>query len=342
MKSIVQRLKRALYQGVHALWYEKPAYYAALLRPASWVYQVVVACRTTILTRWFQVKSPVPVIVVGNLTVGGVGKTPLVMAIAQHLSNQGLNVGIVSRGYGAAYSGQPHRIQMTDTPEQVGDEPLLMAQKTGRPVVIAKHRAQAVATLVEQAGVDVVISDDGLQHSQMGRSIEIVVLDGKRQFGNRLCLPAGPLRESLKRLKTVDLVVSNGATAQRSSAVFEMQYLSGDLYPFFATGDTKPVPLSTLKASNPSFAAVTGIGHPQRFFDTLSKFNLTFTPYVFSDHHAFCADDLNVPETCLLMTEKDAIKCQGLTSKPIYVLPITPDLPDAFWSKLDVLLQPVI
>lgn len=303
---------------LHKLWYEKKAW-AWLLSPFSYVYRIIAASHAFVKRRFFRTVFDVPVIVVGNLTVGGVGKTPLVIALAEHLKKRGLSVGIVSRGYGARLKNFPYEIKLDDVADKVGDEPLLLAQKTNCPVVIAPKRVQAVEYLLKKHTVDVVISDDGLQHAAMGRTIEIVVIDGKRGFGNGFCLPAGPLRESVKRLKTVDFVVVNGEAWPDTYAMA--------LCPDSAFLEQLP--------TNTSVAAIAGIGHPERFFDTLKHLDIQHKAYAFPDHHRFRASDLNVSEDILVMTEKDAVKCRGLSEKPMYVLPVRAHVSKDFWGQLD-------
>lgn len=311
---------------LNSLWYSRhPLRW--VLYPFSLLYRGVVALRCVYLKRFKQEHVPVPIIVVGNLTVGGVGKTPLVIAIAQHFTARGLRVGVVSRGYGAKIKHFPHEVCVDDTAHDVGDEPLLLAQKTQVPVVIAPKRMDAVNYLIEQHQVDLIISDDGLQHYNMGRSIEIAVMDGKRGLGNRLCLPAGPLRESPKRLKKVDIVVVNGADwpgAYRFDLVPDavIKLINGD-----------KVQLDCLKSEY--VAAVAGIGHPERFFDTLTGLGLTYKPYVFPDHHRFVSADFNLPERVCVMTEKDAVKCHAFADERMYVLPVQVSIHHEFWDRLE-------
>lgn len=191
------------------LWYGHHHPLQWILRPLSWVYSAIVSARRYFLQRFSQISCPVPVIVVGNITVGGVGKTPLVIELAKRIQQKGLRVGIVSRGYGAAIKQFPYEVQANDSALKVGDEPLLLAQKTKCPVVIAPKRTQAVRYLLEKHQSQIIISDDGLQHYRMGRAIEIAVIDGTRGLGNGFCLPAGPLRESAMRLEQVDFIVVN-------------------------------------------------------------------------------------------------------------------------------------
>ncbi|MCH9690423.1 MAG: tetraacyldisaccharide 4'-kinase [Gammaproteobacteria bacterium] len=303
---------------MNQLWYGKHVL-AWILYPFSLVYRWVVWIRRWVLETFYQTAFDVPVIVVGNLTIGGVGKTPLVIAIAEHLGSHGFRVGIVSRGYGARIKHFPYHVQSDDVASEVGDEPLLLAQKTKVPVVIDPNRTQAVQFLLEKQTVDVVISDDGLQHYAMSRDIEIVVVDGKRGFGNGFCLPAGPMRESAKRIKKADFVVVNGGDW---AGAYQMDLIPGDMYP-------KVLP------PHASVAALAGIGHPERFFDTLTNLGIVHKPYRFPDHHQFVPENLEVAEDLVLMTEKDAVKCHTFSNKPMYVLPVKAYVRDNFWEKLD-------
>ena len=311
-------MKQHLVNQLNQLWYGKHVL-AWLLYPVALIYRLVVWIRRWFLQTFCQTVFDVPVIVVGNLTVGGVGKTPLVIALAKHLKARGFRVGIVSRGYGARIQQFPYHIQLDDNANAVGDEPLLLAQKTQVPVVIAPKRVEAVSYLLKHHAIDVVISDDGLQHYAMGRAIEIVVIDGKRGLGNTLCLPAGPLREPKHRMKKADFIVVNGGDWPNT---YRMDFIPGPIYP-------NALPKGV------SVAAIAGIGHPERFFDTLTNLGITYTPYRFSDHHQFVPSDLDVQEKVVLMTEKDAIKCHLFSNKPIYVLPVLADITDDFWEKID-------
>lgn len=294
-----------------------------LLYPFAYLFMQVVAVRRWYLCRFKQRSFSVPVIVVGNLTVGGVGKTPLVIAMAQACRARGLRVGIVSRGFGAQCQAFPHEVQVTDTAHFVGDEPLLMAQKTQCPVVIAPDRVMAVNYLLHHHACQIIISDDGLQHYRMGRALELLVIDGLRGLGNRLCLPAGPLREPVKRMQQVDFVIINGAVWPNS---YRMDCVPGD---FYRLHDKQAIQPAQLKGT---LAAIAGIGHPQRFFNLLTTLGLTFKSYPLVDHHRFVRDDLQVAEDVIIMTEKDAVKCISFATDDIIVLPIEAQLPAAFWQ----------
>lgn len=333
-------VKGLLERAIVAFWY-RPHPLRWLLWPLAKSYEGGMWLRRCLLKRlaWH---APVPVIVVGNLTVGGVGKTPLVIAMAKTLTARGYRVGIVSRGYGARIKTPFHVVRVTDHATQVGDEPLLLAEKTGVPVVIARQRVRAVKALLAREAVDIVVSDDGLQHERLGRTIEIVVVDGARQFGNGLCLPAGPLREGLKRLKTADFVVINGASSLQVSpgerSYHRMDVVFDNIYP------VKPSKVTQAQAERPIWktdapvAAIAGIGHPERFFSTLKTLQIPFVPYVFPNHHVFQATDFAALTAPILMTEKDAVKCRVFATEAMYALSVHAVVSPTFWEALERVL----
>ncbi|QDQ40660.1 tetraacyldisaccharide 4'-kinase [Legionella geestiana] len=309
---------------VDALWYTRhPARW--LLWPFSLVYRMIVCARRAFLCRFRQTVFPLPVIVVGNLTVGGAGKTPLVAALARYFSERGFKVGIVSRGYGANPPAFPYRVLPEDTAAVSGDEPLLLAQKTGCPVVIDPQRVRAVEYLLKTERVNLVLSDDGLQHYALGRTLEIAVIDGQRGPGNGMCLPAGPLREPAGRLRSVDMVVVNGGVRP---GAYTMTLEARELR---RLTDNISMPVNAL--SQP-VAAVAGTGNPGRFFETLSALGIAHHPYPFPDHHPFEARDLAFSEPTVLMTEKDAVKCQPFATETMYCLPVEATLSPDFWEAL--------
>lgn len=306
-----------LWYGTHPL--------KRVLQPLSWVYVVITQIRRWYLIRFCQNVCPVPIIVIGNITMGGVGKTPLVIEIAKRLQEKGLKVGIVSRGYGAQIKTFPYAIELDDCAQKVGDEPLLLAQKTRCPVVIAPKRSDAVRYLLDKHQSQIILSDDGLQHYKMGRDIEILVIDGVRGLGNGLCLPAGPLRESPKRLQQVDFIVVNEGVWEQAHP---MTLKPGN-----------PINLSTneevgLNVFNQEVAAIAGIGHPQRFYSTLSQLGIKYKAYSYPDHYQFTANDLHYSEPLIIMTEKDAVKCRAFHTDKMYYLPVRAELSDAFWEAL--------
>ncbi|MGL5290446.1 MAG: tetraacyldisaccharide 4'-kinase [Vibrionaceae bacterium] len=249
-------------------------------------------------------RAPVPVIVVGNLSVGGNGKTPMVLWLAEKLRAQGFLPGIVSRGYGGKAPYYPFLLDKTTTPAIAGDEPVLIFQRTELPVAVAPERAKAVQLVLAQ-GANIILCDDGLQHYQLDRDLELVLIDGRRRFGNGHCLPLGPLREPLARLSCVDLLICNGS-APRSGEL--AMTLVPDAFINVRTG---------VRREEHAFAnccAMAGIGDPQRFFTTLERLGIKTTRnFAFSDHHDFdLATLLSLvnDEQPLLMTEKDAVKCR--------------------------------
>ncbi|WP_298623467.1 tetraacyldisaccharide 4'-kinase [uncultured Legionella sp.] len=309
---------------INQLWYGTHRLRWGLV-PFSWCYGLISRLRRKYLEACCQITCPVPILVVGNITVGGVGKTPLVIALANKMRQKGLKVGIVSRGYGAKINTFPYEIQLTDSAKLVGDEPLLIAQKTNSPVVIAPKRMEAVQYLLEQHKVNIIISDDGLQHYRMGRAIEIAVIDGVRGLGNGLLLPAGPLRESESRLSEVDFIVVNQGVWKHA---YSMNLMPGNITKMATLEEYSPEEL------NGEIAAVAAIGNPQRFYSTLAQLGIEFTPYSYPDHYQFESHDFNHSETLIIMTEKDAVKCRSFISDKMYCLPVEAALSDAFWDAL--------
>ncbi|MBA2649064.1 MAG: tetraacyldisaccharide 4'-kinase [Legionella sp.] len=296
-----------------------------LLCPMAWIFQVIVQVRCWFLRLFCQQTFNVPIIVVGNITSGGVGKTPLVIELAKRCQAKGLRVGIVSRGYKAKISNYPYEVQPGDCALKVGDEPLLLAMKTQCPVIIALRRTQAVQYLLDKHQSQIIISDDGLQHYRMGRAIEIAVIDGLRGLGNGHCLPAGPLRESKSRLKRVDLIVVNQGLWENG---FSMTLKPGNIIKL-STGEK--VELQSFKSE---VAAVAAIGHPARFYFTLSQLGIKYSEYSYPDHYQFSPKDLNYTQSSIIMTEKDAVKCVTFKSDKLYYLPVEAELNDAFWHAL--------
>lgn len=308
------------------LWYGQSPY-SHLLRPFSMLYQLGQAWDNK---RKKPKPTLLPVIVVGNLSVGGTGKTPIVIALCQFLKHQGYRVGIVTRGYQNQLSSYPHLVKPTDQAELIGDEAALIAYKTQVPVVIAAERLQAIEYLFNHQLCDIVLSDDGLQHYQMSRNIEIVVIDGQRGFGNGYLLPAGPLREPIARLKAVDFILINGKPCEALQETMET-YPEKTFVFELKTQAIEPLFPNHQECKEP-YAAFAGIGHPERFFETLRDLNIQYRPYAFSDHHRYRKKDFDIQESCIIMTEKDAIKCQQFQQKPIWVLPVFAEIPPPFWE----------
>jgi tetraacyldisaccharide 4'-kinase len=289
-----------------------------LLLPLSMVFAGLSALRRAAY-RFGMLQSrrlPVPVVIVGNISVGGTGKTPVVLWLAQALQRRGLTPGIVSRGYG----GRARLMEVTGNsdPAQAGDEPVLLASRAACPLVVGRDRVAAAKRLLEKhPSVDVILSDDGLQHYRLARDVEIAVIDSRRAFGNGCLLPAGPLRETQARLHKVDAIVTNGPMAVPAAApAFSMTLEGSQLHRLRDTSLARALDSFAGEAVH----AVAGIGNPQRFFLRLQEAGLTVRPHAFADHHAFSADDLAFLP--VIMTEKDAIKCRSFARDNWWMLPV--------------------
>jgi tetraacyldisaccharide 4'-kinase len=279
-------------------------------------------------------KLPVPVVVVGNISVGGTGKTPLVIWLVNKLKQAGYNPAIISRGYGSIVT-QPLSVNFKSDPCQVGDEPVLLSRRCNCPVWVGPNRVEtAQALLAEHPQCDVIVSDDGLQHYALQRDFEIAVVDSTRGFGNGRLLPAGPLRESISRLKTVDAVVYNGDTRPQeyvNPESFIMQLESDDFHNLNHP-ETKAA-IAEFKGRR--VCAIAGIGNPQRFFQQLSQAGLQFESRSFPDHHNFQAEDLQIGNAdVILMTEKDAVKCIAFAKPDWWYLPVNAVITDALLKRV--------
>ncbi|OOF79584.1 tetraacyldisaccharide 4'-kinase [Rodentibacter caecimuris] len=287
-------------------------------------------------------RAPKPVVIVGNLSVGGNGKTPVVVWLVEEIKKRGLRVGVISRGYGSHAKIYPLLVTAETNPHEGGDEPVLIAQRSGVLVVISPNRRQAIELLLKHKDCDIIVSDDGLQHYQLQRDMEIVVMDAERALGNGFLLPAGPLRELPSRLKTVDFVITNGGKNQYSDAVMT-------LVPHYAINlkTNEKRPLSAFQSG----AAIAGIGHPPRFFTMLEKLGIHLVKtQAFQDHQHFDATQLekfsqNQP---LFMTEKDAVKCQAFAKENWWYVPVEAEVVEAekqgenlphFWKKIEALVE---
>ncbi len=299
-------------------WYSRNALAAALL-PLSWIFCALAMLRRRFYRyrNRFAPRLPVPIIVVGNISVGGTGKTPMVIWLAGLLKAYGFKPGIVSRGYGGRARQWPQQVTSESDPQCAGDEPVLIALRTGCPVMIAPRRNAAARALLDNDDCDVLISDDGLQHYGLMRDIEIALVDAHKGMGNGWCLPAGPLREPASRLREVDFVVTHGA---RDGAQYGM-VLRGDRV--FNLRD--PGIIQSLDSfKRMPIHAVAGVGSPARFFEMLKARGLDIDAHVFRDHHRFTAADLDFGDARpVLMTEKDAIKCRAFAQPHHWYLPIT-------------------
>ena len=283
--------------------------------------------RFGLLSSW---RSPVPVVIVGNISVGGTGKTPLVIWLVEKLKAAGYFPGVISRGYGGMIQ-HPSEVPEGGNPSLFGDEPLLIAKRASCPVWVGKDRpAAAKALLRAYPQCNVIISDDGMQHYALQRDIEIVVVDGSRLYGNKLLLPLGPMREPMSRLTRVDAIVVNGGSSCKPGEY--LMRLDGDEFSSLHT------PQKIVQAShflNKKNHAVAGIGNPKRFFNHLRKLGVKVTEHSFPDHHPFQPSDLSIPDAdAILITEKDAVKCQHFPQKNIWVLPVKAEVMNGLENKV--------
>jgi tetraacyldisaccharide 4'-kinase len=300
-----------------------------LLWPLSWLYGAIVRVRRSAYRKgWFSSERlPVPVILVGNLTVGGTGKTPLVLRLVELLRAQGWTPAIITRGYGGRAEHWPQRVMPDSDPDRVGDEPVLLARRSGCVVVAGPDRVAAGRLAIELSGCDILVSDDGLQHYRLARDLEIVLIDGTRGFGNGHCLPAGPLREPPARLNSVDLVLYKGGTGPGH----RMQLHPGELVNL--RDPTQRRPLSDL--SGQQVRAVAGIGHPEPFFRQLEAAGLVVERRPYPDHHRYRPEDSERWRgRPVVMTEKDAVKCTAFAEADHWSLPVAAILDPEFESRL--------
>lgn len=309
-------------------WYQKtPVRW--LLSPLSGLFRLVSACRKIAYQQdWLtRQKLPVPVIIVGNISVGGSGKTPFVIALVLALKKAGYHPGVISRGYGGQSPVYPLDVTAETAAVHSGDEPKLIAQLTACPVAVAPMRAEAGRYLLSHYECDVIVSDDGLQHYALQRDIEIAIVDGRRGMGNGYCLPAGPLREPKSRLQQVDFIVWHGPTATDK---LTMQLQLDDAVNLQSGKSTA---LETWRGQ--TVHAVAGIGHPQRFFSQLRQHGLNVVEHAFADHHVYQQNDLTFTEAYpILMTEKDAVKCRSFASADSWSVPATALIPEALLTAV--------
>lgn len=303
-----------------------------LLLPLSAVFLLISFIRKTLYQFNFlkSFKLKIPVIVVGNITSGGTGKTPLTIYLANELKKNGYRPGIISRGYGSKSEGVMEVSQKSDVAE-AGDEPMLIQKHTHLPVFVSKDRVLAAKALVKKyAKTDVILSDDGIQHYRLRRDLEVLVIDGTRKFGNGYLLPAGPLREFRSKLKTVDAIVCNHKKVIDGS--YLMKY-KGHLLINLKTN--KKIHLNNLSLKN--IHAIAGIGNPDRFFDYLKTYNILFSSSAFQDHYKFSKKDFrDMNDKNIIMTEKDAVKCQQFSRNNFWYLPVIAEVDSKF---TDVILK---
>jgi len=327
-----------MHQRLLKLWYgDSPG--PSLLQPLSWLYGAAVSARGRAYKMGWVRSHRVgrPVIVVGNLTVGGTGKTPLTIWLANQLRLRGFEVGLVSRGYGREQGGL-RSVTYRSHWHEVGDEPLILHRRTGCMTLVGNDRVAAAKALVAQ-GAEVILADDGLQHLRLRRDCEIVVVDGARGLGNGRVLPAGPLRESGARVRTAGALVVNGGTEgepvrgvppELAAAALRMRLVASDARQVAGRGVQ---PLEAFRGKR--VHAVAGIGNPQRFFADLRAHGLELIEHPFPDHHALSAADLDFRDgLAVLMTEKDAVKCRKVAGPRLWYVPVEAALSEADSHRL--------
>jgi len=315
------------------VWYGN-AWQCMLFLPVSWLYKQLVQMRR-FLYRNHIIKSrafDVPVIVIGNITAGGSGKTPLVIWVVDVLRSAGYRPAIISRGYRGKASTWPQQVRVDSDPTVVGDEAVLLAQRCKCPIAAGPDRCASIDALLEHTDCNIIIADDGMQHYAMQRDIEIAVVDGVRRFGNHRMLPAGPLREPVSRLDEVDFIVSNGVAGRGEYSMLVKGLVAHNI--------TSGQVVGLERFSGKTVHAVCGIGNPERFFSSLKQFGINIIEHAFPDHHNYDMNEISYSDDIpVLMTEKDAVKCQRFTLQNSWVVPVEADLNKHFAPRLLALLE---
>ena len=318
--------------------WQKTSWLTWLLSPLSLLFWIVSQSRKWLYCKKIlkSYRSPVPVLIVGNISVGGNGKTPVVVWLVEQLQQRGFKVGVISRGYGGKNRDFPQLVTAQSSPEEMGDEPVLIATRTNAPVAISPNRQQSIELLLTNFQLDLIIADDGLQHYALQRDIEWVVIDGARRFGNGFLLPAGYLRELPSRLKSVQAVICNGGIENPNE---HLMTLEPEYAVNLLTNEYKP--LSEFQEK--PIIALAGIGYPPRFFDMLQSYGIELSNCVgFADHQAYSADMIapllrdNLP---LFMTEKDAVKCRNFAQDSWWYVPVSAKFSE---KSTACLLEPII
>ncbi len=329
-------------KALQRAWYERqPRPWLYLLWPLSLLFRAAAVWHRRRQQARARPRGEAPVIVVGNISLGGTGKTALLIALAREFRRRGFAPGVISRGYGANSGAFPRLAQADSDPSECGDEPVLIAANTGCPVVVDPDRNRALERLLADFKVDLVLSDDGLQHYHMHRDVEIIVVDGERGFGNGLTLPAGPLREPVRRLGEADLVVVNGEPdgAFHAPAHLHRVAMEPKTLVHLRSGEERPFDESAFPGGE-TLQLVCGIGNPARFFELMRKLPNPLVPFEFPDHHRFRAEDFAGggidPERPVVITEKDAVKCRGFARDNFWALRADMKLPR---ELIEALLQ---
>lgn len=334
-------MKKFFSRWLQDAWYQEK-YILPLLIPFSLLYENIVRFRFYLFKTGVlkKTKMPVPIIIIGNITVGGTGKTPLILYLASFFRKEGYKPGIISRGYGGNSKTWPQWVDAQSQAKYVGDEAVLMAKKADCPLVVGPNRVKAAQMLLDKTSCNIILSDDGLQHYALERDIEIAVVDGERGFGNGHTLPCGPLREPLARIQKVDLVIINGeiesannwATHGSIAEIIEFTMaISGKIAANLLTKEEK----SLNHFSKALCHAVAGIGNPNRFFKLLEGENINLQTHAFPDHHQFTLEDITFEDDQpILMTEKDAVKCIDFAQNKHWYVPIKAIPQQQFLDKL--------
>ena len=318
-----------LEKSVTQSWYSRSGW-TRLLAPLAYLYKLGVNFQRQQYLHGKKIawRAPIPVVVVGNITVGGTGKTPIMLSLIELLQAAGFRPGVISRGYGGISSEYPLNVTEKSDPRIGGDEPVMIARRTGCPVVVDPNRVRAAQALLRWHDIDIILSDDGLQHWALARDIELVIIDGQRGLGNGLLLPAGPLRESPARLDNVDFVLVNGALAEPLPVASDSMQLVPTALINLKSGDML---LSPFTGFSKQLHAVAAIGNPARFFNVLAQFGFSIYSHAFSDHHRFLPNELSFSNDLpIVMTEKDAVKCVEFATSNMWYLRIDARLPNVF------------
>lgn len=319
-------------KAVETFWYSQSPLWYFLLFPFHALLFLLVGLRRALYKIGIlkSIKVTAPVIVIGNISVGGTGKTPFAIYLIEKLQKAGLKPGLISRGYGGSLSQKDNAFLVDGSSKvaEVGDEPKMIFNRTGAPIMIDKNRARGAQKLIDEHHVDLVICDDGLQHYKLQRDLDILIVDAKRQFGNKLLLPFGPLREPISRAQSCDLLMENG----------ENMRLSSPQLVALKTTETK----NANDLSQENNLAVAAIGNPQRFFDTLNVMGIEHQAHAYPDHYLFSADDFKSVKGNIIMTEKDAVKCEPFADERFYYVSIATELDVETEQLLDNKLKSLI
>lgn len=312
-------------------WYQPSVSISLLaLLPFSYLFRGIITCRRFAYQHhWLSsYRSSLPVIVVGNITLGGTGKTPFVIYLANYLRQQGFHPAIILRGVGGT-AATPIVVTEHSSAFEVGDEAMLLFKHSGAPIIVSKNRTVAAQIIEKMGCCNIIISDDGLQHYQLQRDIEIILVDAERQFGNQQLLPAGPLREPVNRLTSADLIIENGTTA--SQLGFSARY-----QPVAFIAVTNPnITKSLHDFTNQTIHAVCGIGHPEQFLSMLKQLRINTIPHIFKDHHLYTHDDITFDDKLsIIMTEKDAVKCKEIANENAWYLAVQLIIDEEFKKAL--------